>query len=146
MDGRVDGVTDDGTAGASGEAIGAGASPGVIKVDFPQRAGLRQVALTPGDTLRRSREAVDAAMATIHAMADRVRHTVAGMIHQPEQVEVEFGVTLDAEAGALIARTSVEAALTVRMSWSREPQPPQAPPAAPEPPAAAADPAQRRRS
>jgi hypothetical protein len=36
----------------------------------------------------------------------------------PETVEVEFGIKLAGEAGALIAKTSAEGHFTVRMSWS----------------------------
>ena len=36
----------------------------------------------------------------------------------PETVEVEFGIKLAGEAGALIAKTSAEGHFTVRLSWS----------------------------
>ncbi|MEV4616108.1 CU044_2847 family protein [Kitasatospora sp. NPDC049258] len=38
---------------------------------------------------------------------------------RPDAVEIEFGVRLTAEAGALIARTGGEAHLTVRLSWGQ---------------------------
>ncbi len=36
----------------------------------------------------------------------------------PETVEVEFGIKLAGEAGAMIAKTSAEGHFTVRLSWS----------------------------
>jgi Trypsin-co-occurring domain 1 len=36
----------------------------------------------------------------------------------PETVEVEFGIKLAGEAGALIAKTSLEGHFKVRLSWS----------------------------
>ncbi|MEV0220592.1 CU044_2847 family protein [Streptomyces sp. NPDC050704] len=36
----------------------------------------------------------------------------------PDSVEIEFGVKLTAEAGALIAKSSVEGHLLVKLSWS----------------------------
>ena len=36
----------------------------------------------------------------------------------PETVEVEFGIKLAGEAGALIAKASAEGHFTVRLSWS----------------------------
>lgn len=124
MVGQGDGVPQDGIAEgllSGGDAAGTGP----IKVDFTRRAGLRQVSLSPGDALRRSGEAIEAAMDTIHAMADRVCHAVDAMARHPDEVEVEFGITLDAEAGALIARTSVEAALTVKVKWTSGARPAQ---------------------
>lgn len=39
---------------------------------------------------------------------------------RPDSVEIEFGVKLTAEAGALIAKSSVEGHLVVKLSWSPE--------------------------
>ncbi|MFF8641347.1 CU044_2847 family protein [Streptomyces sp. NPDC015345] len=38
----------------------------------------------------------------------------------PDAIELEFGVKLTAAAGAVIAKTSAEGHLTVRLTWSRE--------------------------
>ena len=40
------------------------------------------------------------------------------MLANSRQVEIEFGVKLSAEAGALIARTAADAHLTVKLTWS----------------------------
>jgi len=37
-----------------------------------------------------------------------------------KEVQVEFGVKLDVEAGALIAKTGVEATINVTLTWERE--------------------------
>ncbi len=37
---------------------------------------------------------------------------------RPDAVEIEFGVKLSAEAGALIAKSAVEGHLMVKLSWS----------------------------
>ncbi|MFH8972511.1 CU044_2847 family protein [Streptomyces sp. NPDC017890] len=42
---------------------------------------------------------------------------------RPDSVELEFGVKLSAEAGAIIAKGSAEGHLIVRLSWSPEPGP-----------------------
>ncbi|MDG9721256.1 MULTISPECIES: CU044_2847 family protein [unclassified Streptomyces] len=42
---------------------------------------------------------------------------------RPDSVELEFGVKLSAEAGAIIAKGSAEGHLVVRLSWSPEPEP-----------------------
>jgi len=50
----------------------------------------------------------DAAQAALEAMSKL----------SPETVEVEFGIKLAGEAGALIAKASAEGHFTVRLSWS----------------------------
>ncbi|MFJ9564994.1 CU044_2847 family protein [Streptomyces fuscichromogenes] len=59
---------------------------------------------------------------------------------QPDSVELEFGVKLTAEAGAVIAKGAAEGQLVVRLSWTSgqgaprpEPAPPVAEPTVPEP-------------
>jgi Trypsin-co-occurring domain 1 len=51
---------------------------------------------------------LDAAQATLDTMKKL----------SPETVEVEFGIKLAGEAGALIARASAEGHFTVRLKWS----------------------------
>ena len=50
----------------------------------------------------------DAAQATLDALTKL----------SPESVEVEFGIKLAGEAGAMIAKTSAEGHFTVKLSWS----------------------------
>ena len=58
---------------------------------------------------------------------------------RPDAVELEFGVKLSAEAGAVIAKGSAEGHLVVKLSWSPEPAP--APVTAPATATATAPPA-----
>ncbi|MBB4915968.1 CU044_2847 family protein [Streptosporangium saharense] len=59
------------------------------------------------DALKHVRGAAEAALRTF-------REGTTG----PDEVEVEFGVKLGTEAGAVIAKASVEGNLTVRIKWS----------------------------
>ncbi|MFD4718153.1 CU044_2847 family protein [Streptomyces sp. NPDC058423] len=95
---------------------------GSILIEFNQRSGVRQVALGAPEAVTRSAEAVSQAMTTIRSMAERVRGTVAQMAARPDGVQVEFGIKFDAEAGAVIAKTGVEAAVTVKLVWGAEAQ------------------------
>ena len=52
-------------------------------------------------------------------MARRVRETVDALTDPPSQVEVEFGLKLDAEAGAFIAKVGTEAAINVKLTWEK---------------------------
>jgi hypothetical protein len=93
---------------------------GQLLVEFPPGRGIRQVAVGPSDLLRRSEDAVNAAMGTIRSMAQRVNAAVGSLPRRPDEVEVEFGITLDAESGAMIAKAAVGAAFTVRLTWSAD--------------------------
>ena len=91
-----------------------------ILVEFAPRSGLQQVALTPADVVEKSREALDQAMTTVEALAKRFRATVDNLVVPPTEVSLQFGLKLDAEAGALIAQAGVEASMSVTLSWKKE--------------------------
>lgn len=99
-----------------------------ILIEFePLRpTGVQKVSLKPGEVPKelaeKSARALDSAMSTIQAMAHRVTETVHGIpvAERPNEVSVEFGLKLDAEAGAYIAKAGAEAGFKVTLTWERE--------------------------
>jgi hypothetical protein len=67
----------------------------------------------------RSVKALESAMGTISAVAEKVQATFADLPGRPDQAEVEFSLTFKGEAGALIAKTSAEAGLKVKLTWKK---------------------------
>lgn len=94
----------------------------VILVDFPARPGLQQVSISRisrEELAKMSADALDSAMATVQAMARRVSAVAKSLHDQPDEVEVEFGITLDTEVGALLAKAGTEAAISVTLTWKQ---------------------------
>jgi hypothetical protein len=60
-------------------------------------------------------------MSLIRTCAEQVAQTVAEVSEKakPSGVEVQLGIKLDGEVGALIAKTGVEAQLQVKLSWGK---------------------------
>ena len=85
-------------------------------------AGVQRTALprSPAELAEQSAKALDAAMNTIHAMAKRVITTIDALTERPSKIEVDFALTLDATAGALIAAARTEASFEVKLTWERE--------------------------
>jgi hypothetical protein len=78
-----------------------------------------------GTRLVSRRDGTVQATRTFEGALDGVRSAAASALRvfrdgslQPDTVEIEFGVKLSAEAGALIAKSAVEGHLQVRLSWS----------------------------
>ena len=91
-----------------------------LLVEFPMRPGATDVARLNTDELyQRSAEAVSKAMEHIKAMAQQVKDAVVALpeSHQPNEVQVRFGLKLDMEAGAMIARAGGEVSFDVRVTW-----------------------------
>ncbi|MFJ1702058.1 CU044_2847 family protein [Kitasatospora sp. NPDC088346] len=82
--------------------------------------GMQPVGRAPGGQVRQAVAGFEEALGGVRAAAESALAVFRdGRLH-PDGVEIEFGVKLTAEAGALIARTGGEAHLTVRLSWGRD--------------------------
>ena len=92
-----------------------------VLVQFEVR-GLQPVSRDDSQLIERSQKALASAMSTIQQMSERVVSTLKGinLADRPDEIEVEFGLVLTAEAGALIARVETEAGFKVKLKWTRE--------------------------
>lgn len=58
---------------------------------------------------------LDEASGVIAAVAKAIRPSLEEL--SPKSVEVEFGITLTAEAGVIVAKAAAEASITVTITW-----------------------------
>jgi hypothetical protein len=68
------------------------------------------------DGVTEAGQRLESALGSVRDAAQATLDTLTKL--SPETVEVEFGIKLAGEAGALIAKTSAEGHFTVRLSWS----------------------------
>lgn len=97
-----------------------------ILVEFPEQPGVRSASLadlSAEDLANKSSMALDSAMGTIQGMARRAIDSVKKLSDPPDKVELSFGLKLDIEAGALVAKAGTEAAINVKLVWEREEKP-----------------------
>jgi hypothetical protein len=94
-------------------AHGEAAEP-IVLVQF-ERSGFEEV--SRDHLVEESARAIERAMGTIRTMGERVSVTVESLARRPAEVEVAFGVVLDAEAGALIAKAGASASINVTLKW-----------------------------
>jgi hypothetical protein len=95
----------------------------VILVDLSAMSGIRGVARPSAtDLAEKSAELIEKSMSTIRGMAKKVVETAESIkvSERPAKVEVEFGIKLDAEAGALLAKASAETTMNVTLTWERK--------------------------
>jgi hypothetical protein len=77
--------------------------------------GVRRVARGPGDVIPGPTH-LEAALATIRTAAEAVLDQVRALDERPE-VEVEFGIQMNARFGAVIATGEAGGHLRVKMRW-----------------------------
>lgn len=80
-------------------------------------AGPQRVSRRGGNIVAYLDERLDTALATVRPAADNVLHTFTDL--GLDSIEIEFGLSLDAEAGAVIAKTGASGHFTIKLSWSR---------------------------
>ena len=93
-----------------------------ILVEFAIQPGEEEtsLSLSSGTELaRKSAEALEKAMGTIGKMAKKTIETMDRLANKPTQVEIEFGIKLDVEAGALISKAGGEGNFKVKLVWDR---------------------------
>ncbi|MYV56448.1 CU044_2847 family protein, partial [Streptomyces sp. SID3212] len=71
-----------------------------------------------GNSLAQAGRTFDEALVGIRAAAESALAVFRDGPLKPDSVELEFGVKLMAEAGAVIAKSSAEGHLTVKLSWA----------------------------
>lgn len=73
-----------------------------------------------GDLVESSSTSLAAALGEIRHAASVALRQFQTMAEQPDEVQIEFGVKLTAQAGAVIAKTGLEGHLKVQLTWRNE--------------------------
>jgi hypothetical protein len=72
----------------------------------------------PQELATKSAQALGQAMGTIQALASRTTATLAKLSKPPTVCEVEFGIKMDTDAGALVCQSAQEGNLRVKFVWT----------------------------
>jgi len=92
--------------------------PIVVEVDSKE-PGFSSISRKPGEAVHDVRERFEDALQNVRNAAQSALRMFRDDVLDPDDVEIEFGVKLNAVAGAVIAKTSAEGHLTVKLKWSR---------------------------
>jgi alkanesulfonate monooxygenase SsuD/methylene tetrahydromethanopterin reductase-like flavin-dependent oxidoreductase (luciferase family) len=71
----------------------------------------------PAEAIQTLNESLDDAMARIRLMAELMSERLRELHVPPEEITVEFGVKVSAEAGLVVARTAGEASFGITLRW-----------------------------
>ncbi|WP_284742690.1 CU044_2847 family protein [Amycolatopsis sp. RTGN1] len=93
------------------------ADGGSVLVEMEVEPGLER-ASAPSGVLRKATTTFEHALGEVRAAAGAALAQFRGL--GPDEVELKFGVKLDAQAGAVIARTGLQGQFEVKLKWVRE--------------------------
>jgi len=90
----------------------------LVEVDGIEPA-IRVRGSTPMQIAEKATQTFESSLERIKPAAAAIISNLRKMADQPEQVSVEFGIKLSAEAGVVLATTGVEANFKVTLLWKR---------------------------
>ena len=96
---------------SSGESI-------LVEVNVEESGGMVPAA---SRGLREKAQATfEEALAKVRPAAETVLRQLREMHQSPDEIQVEFGLKLSAEAGAIIAASGMEANYKITLTWKRD--------------------------
>ena len=95
----------------------------VVEVNEPEgERGTRRAARGSEEEPEKAPQTFEHALSKIRPATEKVITTLRGLIQKPDEVEMEFGFSLSAEAGVIIASASTQANYRVTLRWKGEAQ------------------------
>src|SRR5437879_6056815 len=88
----------------------------LVEVDEPDTGGV--VRAGRGEVIENAKESFDIAMSKISPAIEHVTSKLRKLAKQPSEIEMVFGIKLNAEAGAFLASASTEANFQVTLKWT----------------------------
>ncbi|MDQ1006188.1 hypothetical protein QFZ82_000673 [Streptomyces sp. V4I23] len=76
-----------------------------------------------GRAVARAEQTLGQMLDAVRPVADSFVGRFRGLAHAPDEIALEFGVSLSAEAGVVIASTATAANFSVRLTWNRSDRP-----------------------
>ncbi|CAM5351823.1 CU044_2847 family protein [Streptomyces tanashiensis] len=117
----------------------AGGPQDVVRVEIVETGedGLVRVA-RPGQVMARASRSLGEMVTGIRPVAQSFVDGFRGMVHAPDELSLEFGLSLSAEADVVISSTAAQANFKISLTWNRPPSdgsasPVSNPPAEPAP-------------
>ena len=91
----------------------------IVEVDEPTPEGVIRAAC-PGEVVAKAKETLEDALDKIQPAAQAIIAKLRGLPDAPDEIGVEFGIKLSAQAGAFIASAGVEANYKVTLKWANK--------------------------
>jgi len=92
----------------------------IVEVNEPSEEGTIERVARFGEVSARANKSLEATLEQITPAAEAILKRFTGLSQLPDEIEVEFGLKLNAEVGAFVASGSIEANYVIKLKWVRE--------------------------
>ena len=80
-----------------------------------QAAAVRGV--QPAQVIDKAKQTFDSAISKLTPIAECIIKELTTSVNAPSEITVEFGIKMNAEAGVVLAKSSIEANFKVTLTW-----------------------------
>ena len=91
----------------------------MVEVDEPRAEGSPVRGAHPPEVVEKARQTFETALDKLRPTAAAIITKLRDLSEPPNEVVVEFGIKLSADAGVVLASAGAEANFTVTMTWRR---------------------------
>jgi Trypsin-co-occurring domain 1 len=91
-----------------------------VLVEVDELPGVSRAGRSSARVLQEAKATFEQAVVGVRDAAAAALAQFTSMTRAPDEVELKFGLKLDAEAGAVIARTGVQGQFEVKLRWRRD--------------------------
>jgi hypothetical protein len=92
----------------------------LVEVEESEQEGLERV--SRGDVIERAQQTLEKSLEKVRPAAQLVLENLRGLHDSPDEIEVQFGLKLNAESGVVLAAASMEANYTIILRWAKNNQ------------------------
>lgn len=92
----------------------------LVEVEMPEEPGMVPAAGIAQGVPEKAQHTFEAALDKINPVASAIIKKLRALHDPPDEIEVEFGLKMSADAGAIIAVAGIEANYKVTLTWKRE--------------------------
>ncbi|WP_370945406.1 CU044_2847 family protein [Amycolatopsis sp. cg5] len=92
---------------------------GIVQIEIDEPLDGMDRAGRVGTVVREAGESFERALAGVRDAASAALGQFRSMAERPDEVEIKFGVKMDAQAGAVIAKTGLQGQFEVKLKWIR---------------------------
>jgi hypothetical protein len=93
--------------------------PSTVVVEIDQVDDGLVTVSRPGEVVARAGRSLGEMVAGIRPVAEQFVQGFRGMLHAPDEIGVEFGLSLSAKADAIIASAATQANFKITLTWQR---------------------------
>jgi hypothetical protein len=91
----------------------------LVEIDEPEQGGLVK-ASRAGEVIAKAQQTLEKSLEKVQPAAQFVIQQLRKLHDSPDEIQVNFGLKLSADAGAVLASAGAEANYTVTLKWAKE--------------------------